>query len=246
MAFDVADFGEFLAILRVHPEWQSELRRVLLDDELAELRRSMEASFAGQSARLDRIEALFERQAEQIQVLTTRLVQLTERLDRLTARFDQFVDRTEQRFNRIDDDLGGIKGQLNEIWYRDRASGIFGQVIRRVRVISFADLDEVHIARKSGVITSEEWKDLSSLDLLVQGSDSNGAMLAIAVEVAFTVDEGDVSRAARRADVIARAGVPCLAAVGGRQVPDGLLLAARAAGVAVLREGDILYWPDAA
>ena len=75
MAFDVADFGEFLAILRVHPEWQSELRRVLLNDELADLRRSMEESFA--------------RQATLIEAITYRMIHLVVaelRRDQLLAR----------------------------------------------------------------------------------------------------------------------------------------------------------------
>ena len=65
MSFAVADFTDFLAVLRAHPEWQAELRHILLEDELAEIRRAIEQSRAEFEASLARLTARLERMDEQ-------------------------------------------------------------------------------------------------------------------------------------------------------------------------------------
>ena len=231
MSFAVADFADFLTVLRAHPEWQAELRHILLEDELAEIRRAIEQSRAEFEAALAR--------------WTARLDRMDEQLGAFRAETGSRFDAVDKRFDRMDSDLGKLKGRTTETWYRDRASGIFGHVLHRVRAISFSDLEPVRRGRSEGVITSDEWKDLRSLDLLVSGLTDLGQRQVIALEVAWTLDEGDVIRAARRAGTIARVGIDCVAAVGGDIVGDAVIASARHAGVAVLREGDILHWPEA-
>jgi hypothetical protein len=133
-----------------------------------------------------------------------------------------------------------------ESWYRFRAASLFADTLHRVRFVGFSDLAAVRKAHRAGIISRDEWMDLRGLVFLLLGLDDANRLHTIALEVAWRLDEADVSRAARRAAVISRAGLPCTAAVGGSEGQEQILLAAQRAGVAVLREGDIVYWPEAA
>ncbi len=53
MAFEVTDFETFLEILGQHPEWQSRLRKMLVDDELSALRQEMYDGFARLTATVE-------------------------------------------------------------------------------------------------------------------------------------------------------------------------------------------------
>jgi hypothetical protein len=212
VAFTVNDFQDFMAVLRANPEWQAELRRVLLDDELTALR-----------------QAVLEQQRR-----------TDERFDALTSEVRELVGvaRTQA------DQIGRLKGMMKEIWYRDRAAAIFGRLFHSVRHVAFADIAAVRAAHRDGTISPAEWDDLALLDLLVRAEDDADRERFVAMEVSFRPDESDVSRAARRAAVLRRAGVDCLAAVGGEEVAPEVDLAARAAGTALFQDGALLFWPE--
>ena len=53
MAFEVTAFETSLEILGQRPEWQSRLRKMLVDDELAALRQEMYDGFARLSATVE-------------------------------------------------------------------------------------------------------------------------------------------------------------------------------------------------
>jgi ABC-type transporter Mla subunit MlaD len=93
VAFGVHDFQDLLRLLDERPEWQAELRRRLLTEEMLDmpalLRRLAEAQvrtvehLASVSERLDRLTERVEAIVEQLATLAARFDALTERLDRL-------------------------------------------------------------------------------------------------------------------------------------------------------------------
>lgn len=95
MAFTVQDFQDLLRLLEQHPEWQAELRRHVLTEELLEvpslLRRMAEAQartdehIASITQRLDTLTARVDAIAQQLLTLTARMGIVATRVDANTG-----------------------------------------------------------------------------------------------------------------------------------------------------------------
>ncbi len=209
MAFTVTDFDDFMAVLRAKPEWQAELRHLLVAEELAAINRSLE-----------RLDGTVE--------------QLAGTVKNLEETVSSFVSWSKYMFERMDQRL--------EAWYRDRATAVFGHVLDKAKIISPGDLRSFW---KDGVISEEEWRDIRRLDLLIEGIDDAGNRHRAAVEISFRADAGDLERAVRRAAVIARTGTPCWPVVATTEVGPEMGDLVRGRAAALLRDGDVEYWPQA-
>jgi len=81
MAFTVSDFSDLARLLEEHPEWRSELRRLLLSDELLTLPQALRELVEVQRRaedRLSRLETAVQNLAEQMGVLVKQVSALVE------------------------------------------------------------------------------------------------------------------------------------------------------------------------
>jgi len=86
------------------------------------------------------------------------------------------------------------------------------------------------------------------LDLLVNGRprhQPDAPEIWLAVEVSSVVDQGEVDRAARRAGLLRRAGYRAVPAVAGEQMTRGAEEAARSQNVALVQDGQVVFWDEA-
>ena len=106
---------------------------------------------------------------------------------------------------------------------REKAPAYFGRLLRRARVISAEALAEhLEEAEEQGRITEEDRLDALRVDVVVRGRLKTGEERVLAVEVSHVVDVNDVRRAARRAQVIAKAmGLPAVPVVLGKTLTQG-------------------------
>jgi hypothetical protein len=125
MAFTVQDFHDLIGILEQHPEWRTELRRLVLTEELLSLPQIMHDLAEAQQRTEQRVEELAEAQRRTEQHLA----------DLVAAQW-----RTEQRIGRLQDDVGDLKGVVMEERYHRRASSYFSRLVRRSQVISGNEL----------------------------------------------------------------------------------------------------------
>ena len=106
----------------------------------------------------------------------------------------------------LKDDMASLKGSDFERTVRERAPAYLGKLIRRCRVIP---LEELAMKLEEGVdkelISEDDKSDALLVDLVVRGMLKNGKEVLLALEVSIKVEEYDVTRASRRAKVIAKA-----------------------------------------
>jgi len=129
MAFTVSDFSDFIRLLAQHPEWQVELRRLILTEdllrlpaivqELAEAQRQLVHAQQRTEERLKelvaivaRLETAVEQVAEAQRRAEERMGQLEERVGRLEAIMEQLAEaqrqlaeaqqRAEERMERLE------------------------------------------------------------------------------------------------------------------------------------------------
>ncbi len=119
----------------------------------------------------------------------------------------------------------------------------FNRVLRRVRLLSpdalARLLDE---AEAAGRLTPAESEDLRLADVLARGMRrEDGAEAYLAGEISGLVELDDVARAARRAELLARAtGRPAIAAVAGERISPDVDRIARQSGVWRVLDGAAL------
>ena len=215
--------------------------------ELAEAQKQAEA-------RLTRVEVALVELAEAQKRTEQRVEELAEAQKRTEQRVEELAEaqkRTEQRVEELaialrqtDTRVGRLVGDNLERRYRERASAYFAQVVRRVRVVDVgafaADIEHF--------LTEAEFADLLALDLLLRGQlrgQAEAPEVWLACEVSSVVDSNDVRRAAARAGLLRKAGLPALAVAAGEDATDGALELAQADSVFVMQDGRRLYWDEA-
>ncbi len=166
--------------------------------------------------RLGRVEEALARLAEAQARTEERVARLAEAQARTEAVLQALIDRVD----RLEIRVGRLEGRDLERYYRERAPAIFGQAgFRRVRVVPIEEvagrLDDLE---ERGLIGPEDRLRLLRTDLFVQAR-RQGREIWLAVEVSATVDDQDVERAVKSAELLGRFfEVEAQAAVAGHRV----------------------------
>lgn len=231
--------------LAVRPEDIMTMQTVLLD-------------FAGRQnrdeQRMDRLETALVELAEAQRRTEERLGGLVEAQRRTEERLGELAEaqrRTEETLNkliarvdRIEVRLGGLVGDNLERKYREKAFSYFGQILRPVHPVSLQDL----LPQLEAQLSESEVDELLPLDLLLRGRARQLAdrpEVWLALEVSAVVDDADVERAARRARLLRKAGLPTAAAVAGEEVTKDAAQLALQRKVLLLQDGQRFNWREA-
>ena len=226
MAFTVEDYRDLVQLLSERPEWRSELRQLLLSDELLtlpEIVRELAKAQQRTEERLFKIETA-------IQNLTEQLAGLAREVRELTG---------NQR--RMENIVSRLKGDSLELSYRNKIYGYFGHLMRRLKVVDLSTIDEALEA----TLASGEFRDVFRLDLLATGQlreSPDRPEVWLAIEISSVVDSNDVDRAWRRAGLIRRVEPLVLPIAAGDRVTLGAETAARDQNVVLMTDGQAQFW----
>ncbi len=251
MAFTVQDYHDLVQLLAEHPEWQLELRRLLIAEDLQALpgivRELAEAQRRSEEC-LSRLEETVAALAEAQRRTEQKVAELTEaqrRTEQKVAELAEAQRRTEQTvatlsesYKRLEDRVGYLMGRSLEQEYREKAPAYFGRLLRRTRTVSPETLDEM----LEDSLSAEELNEVLLLDLVVRGRPRLRPEIPevwLAVEVSAVVDREDVERAQRRAALLQKAGYRAIPMVAGKWLTAGTEKEASAASVAVLQDGQV-------
>jgi uncharacterized protein YoxC len=231
--------------------------------ELAELRETVNGLIRGQEELRETVNGLIRGQEElrasvaelretvnglirgqeELRASVAELRETMEGLAKAVERLIEWQVLAEQRFQRIEDRLGQLIGWRLEEEYAKHAYAYFGSYLRKIRR---ADLEEI-FEKATQKLSLTEVKDLSRADLILQGQLRFGNQQAVylVMEVAATLDVNDVTRASRRADLLSRAGFPCIPVVGGEKMAAAVEDSARELDVAIALDGGLMGWEAA-
>ncbi len=105
MAFTIQEFHDLIQVLEQHPEWRTELRRLILTDELLSL-----------PEQLVRLQAETERGFQQLADAQRRTEEQVAEFARALQALTGEVSDLKQSQQTLLDDVGGFKGILLESW----------------------------------------------------------------------------------------------------------------------------------
>ena len=112
MPFTVADFHDLIRLLEEHPDWQTELRRVLFSQDLLDLPRTVQELATAQRRTEEAITRLTEHMEQGFAKAATERHELRQDLTQLTGRVDRLTDRVEQGFTDAAEDRQRIRTDM--------------------------------------------------------------------------------------------------------------------------------------
>ena len=203
MAFTVNDFRDLLEILRTMPEWKEALRRELLGEEILELPR------------------LVRELIKAVEEMSKRLYRVEQDVEVLKAD----VEVLKADVGVLKADVATLKGDSLERKYRERPFVYFRRIVRKSKVLTDSEIEELlSQAQANGALSEADVDEISRLDVIVRGRRiTDDSVAYLAVEVSAKIDDYDVERAVRRAKLLAKIpGVVAIPVVAGEQLaPEG-------------------------
>jgi len=202
----IRSYFDLISILRDHPDWLDELRKLILTEELINLPKKFD-EFVKQYQNF--IENEFKPLKQTVQKQGEDIAVLKEDVGVLKS------------------DVGDLKGDSFERKVRERAPSYFGKIIRKCKLISHIELANIlDDALDAGIIGDDERDDALLCDVVVTGALRNNKerKVLIVAEVSVVVDKQDVERAASRTKVIEKCmGLPGIPVVIGKEHTEGSL-----------------------
>ncbi len=242
----VETFEDIVRVLREHPEWLEEVRRLILTEELLRL----PVRFDNIEQRFDNLERRFDTFQQEMYEFRDEMYEFRNEMYEFRNEMYEFrseiteevrtlredVDRLDAQMRSVLNDLARLKGSDREHYYRSRAVSLFGRYMKNVRLTDMNRLyDHLFTIYESGDM---EIAEIAVADLIVEGvGRDSGVPKVVVLEASWKVDRNDVERAIRRAEILQHAGYHAVPAVGGAEIMDDALELALEQGVLVLADG---------
>ena len=183
---DINTQQDLLRLLRDDPEFKEEVRRIILTEELLNL-----------APRLDRIEGT--------------LLHLTNTVGELTNTVGELANTVGE----LTDMVGGVKGDTIELKLEKNIVPILNTrlELRRGSLVkggaptaaSHEFEDAIYGAYEEGKVTQRERSRVNDTDAIVRAASRISKRLVyVAVEASYAIDDEDVKRAHRTAEILAK------------------------------------------
>ncbi len=232
----INNFNDILQAMERDPALREAMRRHILTEELLQL-----------PAQVARLETSVAQLQEGQSRLETRMDNLEVGQDELKASQEELKASQEELKGRMDS-MAGRLGQIFGSDYEVRSLRVAPRRLRQIMGISNATmilaawqtpeqdmLSMLDQAITSNRISEEESEDLENLDLAFSGQDPSGNTIQIAIEASVTINEEDIRRTVRRAEILERATqVPSRPAVIGENISPEVQAEAENLGVTFL------------
>ena len=171
---------DLIHILDDNPEWADALRARLLTKELIEL--------------------------------PEKFTQFVAEMNSFVAEVHRFVEATNRRFDALEnsvasiqDDVGILKGaHARSAALRETPFIASEMGFRWVKDLTAFDLWELINGADTSNVPTNELRSFRRADLIIEATDRNGAPCYISVEISFTANGRDTSRALRNAEFLTR------------------------------------------
>ena len=204
----INNIEDLVELLDRHPRWLDAVRARVLTRELIELPQTLARFAAGTNERFDKVEG-----------------EMNERFDKVDQRFD----KVDQRFDKVESDISGLRDDIAPL----KGAHVRSAAVREAGLIAedmgFALVrtltsEQVRILSRSESTTDISAGDLRSFrraDLIMEVTDGEGDTCYVAVEISFTANGRDTSRAVRNAGFLTSfTGKRSVAAVAGLRRDD--------------------------
>jgi len=212
---------------------------------LTEQVRENSRQIASLADRMGRAEAQIQENGRQIASLTEQVRENSRQIAALTEALREFREAADRRFAALERDVRDLKqgqdrleGTALEVRWAQYAPSYLGRWFRGMRVLTREALnDEMEAAEDEGRLTAKDAEEVRRADVVAVARDrGTREEVWVVMEVSATVGLEDVTRARRRADILARLGRKAVAVAAGKKVGPHARAKAREPGVWVIED----------
>lgn len=218
----INDITDLVQILRDNPEWRDTIRAMIVGEELGKLPGEMAAFIRTTNENFNLVHQQFGKVDQQFEKIDQQFIKIDQRLERLETDVTELKsglaelrNDTKQGFNqinaRLDKGFGANyehKVTKNISSYARQQLDLRGiQMLRSIRDGLSGELEDIlNNAENQRLITSEQSSQLLNVDLILTGRHTDfGINTYLVAELAITIRQDDVTRAANRAEILRNA-----------------------------------------
>ena len=208
----INNIEDLVRLLDENPQWLDAVRARVLTRELIELPQTLARLAAGTNERFD---GLDKRIGEFEAATNDRFVEVDKRFDTVDQRFvevDKRFDKVDQRFDKVEgsvnalrDDIAPLKGA--HVWNAAvrEASLIAGDMgFTLVQTLSPEQIGTLIESQATTDIPDSDLRSFRRADLIMEVTDGDDVTCYVAVEISFTANGRDTTRAVRNAEFLTR------------------------------------------
>lgn len=165
---------------------------------------------------------LLDENPEWLEAVRARI--LTRELLDMPQTLANFAQKTEDRFDAMDKSIGGIRNDMGVLKGGHARSSAIRQAtaitdslgLNRVRNLDYDELRALTISADTSDILRNDIMSFRLADLVMEATDQSGDSCYVAVEISYTANGRDTSRALRNATFLTRfTGCPSHAVIAG-------------------------------
>ncbi len=190
-----------------------------------------------QDEKIETIEKKVDRNAEKIDQNAEMIEANSKKIDRNADKIDEnyekliaMIDRNAEKIDQNADQIAKLRGSDLEKSLPQRIRGhLFTKMGLRGVVIMLSALHEIDKdfmaaldkAEEDGMVTQKEWTRIVNTDLILKARARDGKEVWVAFEISGTINNDDIERVLKSADIIRRlTGKQGVAAVAGYRIPN--------------------------
>ena len=199
---------DLVRVLDENPTWLEALRARLLTRELLDLPQQI----AALASEVREFKAQVEAFVSETREFRTKVEAFVASTDRRFDAVDRRFDAVDKRFDAVDGRIGRLQSDLGPIKAAHARAAALREAdliaehngLTFVRTLTDADVKAVMQAGDTAGIANSELRSFRFADLIVEARDGSGESCYMAVEISFTANGRDTSRAIRNAEFLKR------------------------------------------
>ena len=210
---------DLVELLDKNPRWLDAVRARVLTRELIELPQTLARFAAGTNERFDKIEG----------EMKERFAEVDQRFDKVEGEMNERFDKVDQRFDKVEGDISGLRDDIAPLKGAHvrsaavREAGLIAEDMgfTFVRTLTSEQVRILSRSESTADISAGDLRSFRRADLIMEVTDGEGETCYVAVEISFTANGRDTTRAVRNARFLtAFTGKRSVAAVAGLRRDD--------------------------
>ncbi len=196
---------DLVRILDENPEWLEAIRSRLLTKELLEMPNTLAQFMESTNQRFEDVDRRFKQMSDTLDRFIESTNQRFEQIDRRFEDIDRRFESLERAIQQLRDDISPLKAAHA----RNETSREFDLIaedmgLEPVRIVSLDEIRAWGQSLRASGISRGQFQSFRRADLIVEARDSQDETCYIAVEISFTADTRDTTKAARNARFISQ------------------------------------------
>jgi hypothetical protein len=224
----IEDLQDLIRLLEEQPHWRTQLRQVLLTQEVLEL-----------PERVNQLTHIVEALSHTVEHLSHGVEQILLAQQRFQTQMEQMETRQDQRdvfLNRLERRVETLEDKMLEQEWRYKFPHKLGRILKRPQILSDAVLEDA----LETYLSVSEADEVRRLDLIITGQlKPSQQEIWIALEISKTIDTFDIERVSRRAQLLNQTPYLTIPGVAGEEITDDAIAMAKRLRVLVIDKSQI-------